>query len=52
MQTDIIMDYKNIQIADYSYHLPDERIAKYPLEDRDMSKLLVYKDGNIKSSLL
>jgi len=41
------MDYKNIQIADYSYHLPDERIAKYPLENRDMSKLLVYKDGDI-----
>lgn len=41
------MDYKNIQIADFSYHLPDERIAKYPLENRDMSKLLVYKEGDI-----
>lgn len=41
------MDYKNIQIADFSYNLPDERIAKYPLENRDMSKLLVYKDGQI-----
>lgn len=41
------MDYKNIQISDFSYDLPDERIAKYPLENRDMSKLLVYKDGDI-----
>ena len=38
---------KNIHIADYDYGLPDERIAKYPLTERDQSKLLIYKDGCI-----
>ena len=36
-----------IYIADYNYPLPDERIAKYPLPERDHSKLLVYKDGQV-----
>ena len=36
-----------IYIADYNYPLPDERIAKYPLSERDHSKLLVYKDGQV-----
>ena len=36
-----------IYIADYNYPLPDERIAKYPLEQRDQSKLLVYRDGQV-----
>lgn len=34
-----------IHIEDYNYDLPDERIAKYPLPERDASKLLFYKDG-------
>lgn len=38
---------KDIQIADYSYELPDERIAKYPLAERDASKLLIYEHGRI-----
>lgn len=38
---------RNIHIADYDYLLPDERIAKYPLAERDQSKLLVYRDGTI-----
>lgn len=38
---------KHIQIKDYSYELPDERIAKYPKSERDSSKLLVYRDGKI-----
>ena len=33
-----------IRIEDYNYDLPDERIAKYPLSSRDLSKLLIYKD--------
>ena len=37
-----------IHIEDYNYTLPDERIAKYPLAARDMSKLLVYNGGNIE----
>lgn len=36
-----------IKIQDFSYNLPQERIAKYPLAERDQSKLLVYKDGSI-----
>lgn len=36
-----------IRIEDYNYNLPDERIAKYPLPQRDGSKLLHYKDGNV-----
>ena len=39
-----------IRIEDYNYTLPDERIAKYPLSERDASKLLVYKDGMPSSS--
>ncbi len=35
----------NIRIEDFNYPLPDERIAKYPLKERDGSKLLIYKDG-------
>lgn len=38
---------KPIYIADYNYPLPDERIAKYPLAERDHSKLLVYRDGQV-----
>ena len=42
---------KNIQeiaIAEYDYPLPDERIAKYPLAERDTSKLLLYNGGEIR----
>ena len=37
-----------IRIEDYSYDLPDDRIAKYPLPERDSSKLLKYADGVVK----
>jgi len=40
-------DQRPIYIADYNYPLPDERIAKYPLPERDHSKLLVYRDGKV-----
>ena len=40
-------DFKNIRIAGFSYHLPDERIAKYPLANRDESKLIVWQKGEI-----
>jgi len=36
-----------ISIGDYTYDLPEERIAKYPLASRDQSKLLVWRDGEI-----
>ncbi|MBQ2419694.1 MAG: S-adenosylmethionine:tRNA ribosyltransferase-isomerase [Alistipes sp.] len=38
---------KSININDFDYPLPDERIAKFPLERRDNSKLLVYRNGEI-----
>ena len=39
-----------IRIEDYNYPLPDERIAKYPLQQRDGSKLLQYKDGVVSEN--
>lgn len=41
------MQTKEIHIKDYNYPLPDERIAKFPLSERDSSKLLVYKSGEV-----
>ena len=46
----MIKEVQNISIEDYNYPLPDERIAKYPLSERDASKLLVLKNGKITSS--
>ena len=37
-----------IHIEDYNYPLPDERIAKYPLPERDASKLLHYRNGVVE----
>jgi len=44
----MISNVQNINIAEYDYPLPDERIAKYPLAERDASKLLIY-NGNVKT---
>ena len=41
------MNTKHIRIKDYNYDLPDERIAKFPLPQRDKSKLLVYNHGEV-----
>ena len=41
---------KDISIEAYDYPLPDERIAKYPLPERDASKLLVLKNNEIQES--
>lgn len=38
---------EEIRIENYTYHLPDRRIAAFPLAKRDDSKLLVYKSGKI-----
>ena len=38
---------EEILIEEYNYPLPDERIAKYPLTQRDQSKLLIYRDGQV-----
>lgn len=44
-------DPRLIDIKDYSYHLPEDRIAKFPLEKRDESKLLVYNDQQITDAV-
>jgi len=44
------MKEQQISIKDFVYDLPLDRIAKYPLEERDASKLLVYKDGECSDS--
>ena len=38
----------NLFISDFGYNLPDERIARYPLEERESSKLLVWKAGKLE----
>ncbi|MCW1736033.1 S-adenosylmethionine:tRNA ribosyltransferase-isomerase [Anaerorudis cellulosivorans] len=45
------IEIEQLQITDFDYILPDEKIAKYPLEKRDSSKLLLYAGGNISSSV-
>ena len=45
------MHPKEISIHNYSYELPAERIAAFPLPERDASRLLVYKEGNIKEDI-
>ena len=42
---------EEILIEEYNYPLPDERIAKYPLSQRDRSKLLVYRDGQVSEDV-
>ena len=42
---------QQIHISDYAYALPDDRIAKYPLAERDASKLLIYRGGQIRETL-
>ena len=44
----LIDDIRALRIADYDYPLPDERIAKHPLAQRDQCKLLYYKGGDIE----
>lgn len=45
------MKTENIHISDYNYLLPDDKIAKFPKEQRDQSKLLVYQSGEIKEDI-
>ena len=42
---------KEIRISDYHYDLPDSRIARFPLEERDASKLLIWENGNISEDI-
>jgi S-adenosylmethionine:tRNA ribosyltransferase-isomerase len=43
--------FKNIKISDFTYDLPESKIAKYPLAERDKSKLLVWQNGQIAESV-
>ncbi len=45
------MNPKELSINNFIYELPEEKIAKYPLQKRDESKLLVYKNGVINESV-
>lgn len=45
------MHPKELSIKDFTYELPDERIARYPLAERDQSKLLIYKNGQISETI-
>lgn len=47
----MIMNPRHIHISDYNYPLPDERIAKFPLAQRDHSKLLVFENGDISEDI-
>lgn len=40
--------FASVKLEDYRYQLPDEAIAKYPLAERDQSRLLVYRQGKIE----
>ncbi|HET6991367.1 MAG TPA: S-adenosylmethionine:tRNA ribosyltransferase-isomerase [Bacteroidia bacterium] len=42
---------ESLSIRDFTYELPEERIARYPLPERDASKLLVFKNGNIHEKI-
>jgi len=42
---------RTLSIKDYTYSLPEECIAKYPLAERDASRLLIYKEGKIEESI-
>ncbi|WP_350340104.1 S-adenosylmethionine:tRNA ribosyltransferase-isomerase [Paraflavitalea speifideaquila] len=45
------MHPKSLAIKDFTYELPEERIAKYPLPERDGSKLLINQDGKIREDI-
>ena len=45
------MKTKEIAISEYSYELPDERIAKFPMAERDSSKLLIYNKGVVEEDV-
>lgn len=45
------MNIEDLKLTDYTYDLPDERIAKFPLSTRDESKLQVYTQGKINHTI-
>lgn len=47
----MIQEVQNIKISEFDYPLPEERIAKYPLAQRDASKLLLCHNGSVSQGL-
>jgi S-adenosylmethionine:tRNA ribosyltransferase-isomerase len=45
------MHPKNLSVQDFVYDLPEEKIARYPLQERDSSRLLIYKNGIISEDV-
>ena len=45
------METRHIHIRDFDYPLTDDRIAKFPIAERDHSKLLIYNRGNLSDDL-
>lgn len=45
------MNTKEIHISEYNYALPEERIAKFPMTERDHSKLLIYNKGIVSEDM-
>jgi len=45
------IEMTDINIEDYDYDLPAERIAQYPVNERDMSQLLIFRGGNISKDI-
>jgi S-adenosylmethionine:tRNA ribosyltransferase-isomerase len=47
MKNNWLVQAESIRLEDFHYDMPDQRIARYPLDPRDSSRLLVYKEGEI-----
>ena len=45
------MKINKIDLKDYDYDLPHDRIAQYPADERDLSQLLIYKDNKISKDI-
>lgn len=45
------MSFKDIKITDFTYDLPDSKIARYPLQNRSESKLLLWRNGEISEDV-
>lgn len=45
------MHPKELSVKDFDYLLPEDKIAIYPLQKRDQSKLLIYKNGNVSEDI-